>query len=367
MRSEREVSTSSVTRRGFLKRVGAAAGAAGLAPAVSLPFVSTALAQAKTLKILQWSHFVPQYDKWFDGFAAEWGKKNGVTVTVDHMAHLELPARAAAEVSAGAGHDIFAFNGSGGPHLYEKHVVDLSSLVSEVEKKHGKVQQIGRQIAYNEGTKVWSALPAYYISFPGLYRKDLWDEIGMKPDTWEDIRVGGAKLKAKGNPVGISLGHSVDPNLSYRSILWSYGASECDETGKRVTLDSKQTLEVVKFVPALYKEAMEPEVLSWDDASNNRYLASGRASWIHNPISAYRSIQKSNPELADKINVWTTPTGPVRRLACGSPNSYAIWRFARNKEAAVELLRHYADHRRESMEASSGYNHPLFANMVPRP
>ena len=86
MRSGRKISTSAVTRRGFLKRVGAAAGAAGLAPAVSLPFVSTALAQAKTLKILQWSHFVPQYDKWFDGFATEWGKKNGVTVTVDHMA-----------------------------------------------------------------------------------------------------------------------------------------------------------------------------------------------------------------------------------------------------------------------------------------
>src|SRR5712671_8195987 len=102
MRSEREISTSSVTRRGFLKRVGAAAGAAALAPAVSAPFVSTAHAQAKTLKILQWSHFVPQYDNWFDGFATEWGKKNGVTVAVDHMAHLELPARAAAEISAGA-------------------------------------------------------------------------------------------------------------------------------------------------------------------------------------------------------------------------------------------------------------------------
>jgi multiple sugar transport system substrate-binding protein len=367
MRSERRVCSTTVTRRGFLKQVGAAAGAAGLAPAVSTPFVSTALAQAKALKILQWSHFVPQYDKWFDAFAVEWGKKNGVAVTVDHIPHLELPARAAAEVAAGAGHDIFAFNGSGGPHLYEKHVLDLTSLIDELEKKHGAVQHIGRQIAYSEGSKTWSALPAYYIRFPGLYRKDLWDDIGMKPDTWDDILVGGRKLKAKGNPIGISLGHSVDPNLSYRSMLWSYGTSECDETGKRVTLNSKETLEVVKFVRALYKEAMEPEVLSWDDASNNRYLESGRASWIHNPISAYRTIQKSNPELADKIYVWKTPAGPVRRIACGSPNSYVIWRFARNKEAAIEFLRYWTDHGFESFEASTGYNHPLFANSVPKP
>jgi multiple sugar transport system substrate-binding protein len=357
----------SVTRRDFLRTSGVVAGAASLVPVVSAPFVADALAQTKTLRILQWSHFVPQYDTWFDGFAKDWGKKNGVTVTVDHIPHLELPARAAAEIAAQAGHDIFAFNGSGGPHLYEKHVLDLTALVSETEKKYGKVLTIGRQIAYNESAKTWSAFPAYYISFPGLYRKDLWDEIGMTPDTWEDIRIGGAKLKAKGNPVGISLGHSVDPNLSYRSMLWSYGASECDEIGKRVTLDSKETLEVVKYVRALYKEAMEPDVLSWDDASNNKYLASARASWIHNPISAYRSIQKASPELADKIYVWKTPAGPVRRIAAASPNSYVVWRFARNPDVAIDFLGYYADHDTESFEASTGYNHPVFANMVPKP
>ena len=47
-----------------------------------------------------------------------------------------------------------------------------------------------------------------------MYRKSLWDGIGMKPESWDDVRVGGAKLKAKGNPVGISLGHSNDPNTT---------------------------------------------------------------------------------------------------------------------------------------------------------
>ena len=143
----------SLTRRDFLRTSGIVASAAGLAPVVSAPFVADALAQTKTLRILQWSHFVPQYDTWFDGFAKDWGKKNGITVTVDHIPHLELPARAAAEIAAQAGHDIFAFNGSGGPHLYEKHVLDVTALVTETEKKYGKVQAIGRQIAYNEITK----------------------------------------------------------------------------------------------------------------------------------------------------------------------------------------------------------------------
>jgi len=154
---------------------------------------------------------VPQYDKWFDGFATEWGKKNGVTVTVDHIPHLELPARAAAEISAGAGHDIFAFNGSGGPHLYEKHVIDLSSLVSEVENSTARSSRL---VARSRTTKVRTPGAPFRPTTSGSLasnRKDLWDEIGMNPDTWEDIRVGGAKLKAKGTPVGIGLGHSVRP------------------------------------------------------------------------------------------------------------------------------------------------------------
>ncbi len=325
------------TRRGFLKTVGVTAGAAGLAPAMSAPFVSRALADTKTLKIIQWSHFVPAFDTWLDGFAKDWGKQNGVTVSVDHIPHLELPARASAEVAAGAGHDIIGFNGSGGPHLFAKHLDDMSDLVNEFEKKHGKVENIGRQIAFNQDTKTWSALPDYYVRFPGLYRKDLWDEIGMKPDTWEDIRVGGAKLKAKGHPVGIGLAHSVDPNISYRSMLWSHGAAVCDETGKHVTINSKQTLEVVKFVRALYKEAMDPEVLSWDDAGNNRFLASGRGSWIHNPISAYRTIQKSNAGLADKVL-----SGRHRQDRC------AGWRAARPTPTGSGVSRATRTRRRHS-------------------
>src|SRR5262249_39668243 len=45
----------SVTRRDFLRTSGVAAGSAGLAPLVSAPFVADALAQTKTLRILQWS------------------------------------------------------------------------------------------------------------------------------------------------------------------------------------------------------------------------------------------------------------------------------------------------------------------------
>ena len=60
---------------------------------------------------------------------------------------------------------------------------------------------------------------------------------------------------------------------------------------------------------------MTNEVLSWDDTGNNQMLASGRASWIQNPISSLRTIEKDNPELAKKIYISNAPAGPKGRFA----------------------------------------------------
>src|SRR3546814_8998566 len=70
-----------ITRR----RVIETAAAAGVAATVG-PFVLTRPARAATtLKILQWNHFVPAYDKWFnETYVKEWGAANDTEVVVDN-------------------------------------------------------------------------------------------------------------------------------------------------------------------------------------------------------------------------------------------------------------------------------------------
>ena len=65
------------SRRQFLRTTGG-----GLAGASLLTMLDAKQAPAQikgtTLRILQWSHFIPAYDAWFDNkFAKEWGDKNG--------------------------------------------------------------------------------------------------------------------------------------------------------------------------------------------------------------------------------------------------------------------------------------------------
>src|SRR6476619_8128211 len=241
-----------VRRRKFVKLTGVAA-AAGMTTGFLFP--QRALAQQKTLKIIQWSHFVPGYDKWFDGvYTKEWGSKHDTEVIVDHVAIGEVNARAAAEAAARKGHDLFMFLSP--PAAYEKLVIDHREIYEEVQKKHGKMISLDERSTFNPKTKKYFAFSDSYVPDPGNYRKDLWEQVGFPngPDTWEDLRVGGKKIKdSVGNPVGVGLSQELDSNMAMRAVLWSFGGAEQDANGN-VTLYSKQTLDALKYVRALYKE-----------------------------------------------------------------------------------------------------------------
>src|SRR4029450_2276837 len=91
-----------LTRSQLLRRAGVAAaavaGAGTSAPdAVAGPAEERHQLLKGRLSIVQWSHFVPRYDAWFDGtWAKAWGEKNDVQVDVDPESCTLLPALAAA-------------------------------------------------------------------------------------------------------------------------------------------------------------------------------------------------------------------------------------------------------------------------------
>jgi len=349
-----------LTRRQFL---GTSAAGALAAPHV---WVKPAWAQQKQVSILTWSHFVPAYDKWFDQWGQEWAAKNGVKLTIDHIPHLNLPAKIAAEVATQTGHDIVQMAASG-TEKWAPALLDVNDLADKLGKKYGGWSSLAENYSMVKGH--YYSIPDYFIDFPGLYRKDLWTEIGMPngPDTWDELRVGGAKLKAKGFPIGIGLAHHNDSRNSWRAIMWCHGGSEVAKDGKTITWNSKEVREGLKYFRALYKEAMTPEVLSWDDASNNRLLASGRGSWIHNPISAYRTIEGQNKELADKIHISLSPKGPAGRLSFANCLAYGVTKFSKNQDVAKTFLESLTDSFKDAFRASTGYNTPFLKGYAKGP
>ena len=363
----REKPDTRFTRRRFVKAAGSALAAASL-PSLSCARRETAgVPVKKTLRILQWSHFVPGYDAWFDGaYTKAWGAKNGTEVVVDHMSTTEINARGASEAAAKKGHDLFLFISP--PAAYENQVIDHREIVDEVERRHGKMIALAQRSTLNPKTGKYFAFSDSFVPDPGNYRIDLWSEVGYPngPDTFEDLRIGGRRIKEKfGNPVGIGLSQEMDTNMALRGLLWSFGGAEQDAAG-RVVLNSPETIEALKFMRALYRETETAEVFTWDPASNNRMMLAGRASFVQNAISVTRTAERENPEIARKIGLVPALAGPVRRIAAEHVmNCYVIWKFAENIDGAKQFLVDLVGDFPAVFRNSEFYNFPCYPATVP--
>ena len=366
-----------VSRRRFLTRTG---GGALALTAFGVGFLDPARAQAqkKKLRILHWVHFVPAYDEWFNKkYAVEWGEKNDTEVTVDNIGIAGINARAAAEVSAQKGHDLFLFNWP--PPSFEEQAVDMRDVYTELERKFGRPIDLAVKSTYNPKTKKYFAFSPSFTPDPVNYRQDLFGAVGMPqgPRSWDDVRRKGAEIKKRfGNPVGVGLANEIDTGMAMRTIMYSFGAHEQDEAGN-LALDSKQTLEALKFVKALFQEAMTPEVFTWDASSNNRAMLAGRISVALNAISITREAERTNPkivspatkkeiELKREIGLTKALRGPARAIGLEHVmNCYVIWKFAENIEGAKKFLIDYTTNFREAFLAGQFYDFPCFQKTVP--
>jgi ABC-type glycerol-3-phosphate transport system substrate-binding protein len=335
-------------------------------PAPEGTFTEPASPLSGTLSILMWSHFVPAHDTWFDPWVQEWGQRVGVQVTVDHINYAELPARTQAEIQAGQGHDLIL-------HIapvpqYEPSVLDLTDVVTEADRRHGTQLDLCRKSSFNPTTRKFFAYCPSWVPDPGDYRQSLWTPVGLPagPATWDDLLRGGAEiLRNEGVQLGIGMSQEIDSNMAGRALLWSFGASIQDET-EQVALNSPQAVEAVDFMSRLYRDTMTPEVFSWNAASNNQGLAAGQLSYILNSISAWRTSQETDPEVAADIAFTPALQGPAdARAASHVMYNWIIPTYAANPDAAKEFLLHYTDNLDVVAWESRLYDFPAYSDVVP--
>jgi multiple sugar transport system substrate-binding protein len=341
-------------------------GAGSLALAGTLPgAVRPARAASKVLRIMQWNHFVPAFDDWFNNtFIKEWGAKNDTEVIVTNVAMTSVEARAAAEIKKGQGHDICMFLSP--PASYEDHVIDHKEIYAECERRFGKPLDIAIKSTYNPVTKKYFGFSDAYVPDPVNYRKDLWDDVGVVPVSWDAIRDGGRKIRQKhGIPVGIGMANELDSNMAMRSILTAFGGAEQTLDG-RPNLKSKGALEALKYAKALYEDCMAEEIFTWDASSNNRQMLAGKGSLTLNAISVTRTGENEKIAVADRIHLLPPARGPIANLGTMHlMNAYVIWKFSKNIGGAKRFLVDLAAESRNAFLASRFYNFPTFPQLVP--
>lgn len=353
-----------ISRRSFMKLMGVAAAAAAAGPALV-----RAQGQSGTLRILQWSHFVPSYDTWFDAYAKAWGAANGVNVIVDHVNLADLPTAVAAEISAGSGHDLIEIVGAEAGQ-FEPSLLDLTDINQEAASRFGDQLDIGKRYSFNPVTNKYYGFCIGWTIDPANYRRSLWEKAGMPdgPTTWEDLVTVGGKIRdEQGVQLGIGLAQELDSNMAHRAILYSFD-SMLQDAESNIVIDSgepfERALEAVNFMKRLYEAAMTPEVFAWNAASNNQALLAGRASYILNSISAYRSAQADVPDIAKDVFFGPALHGP-RGSAWSNAHviyNYIVPQHSGNVDAAKQFVLDLAENYDQAMYASKLYNSPSYFN-----
>src|SRR6202008_5021270 len=141
------------------------------------------------------------------------------------------------------------------PQLYGNSVADVSDVAEEIGNALGGYYETAITVA-NDGKRC-IAVPFTILGVLLANRKSWWADIGYNaenfPATWEEYVGAGKKLKAKGQPLGQTLGHTFgDAPAFWYPYLWSWGGKEVEADGKTVVLDTKETIESVKFMASAY-------------------------------------------------------------------------------------------------------------------
>ena len=183
-----------------------------------------------------------------------------------------------------------------------------------------------------------------------------------KAENWTlDTFIKAAEVCQKaGFAFGIGLGTTSDSVDTAGAIFRSFGAALVD-ANERITIKTDAVRQALDYYKRL-AQFFPPDAPSWDDASNNRWLVSGKGALIMNPPSSWAVAKRDAPKIAEQLWTHGMPSGPNGRYAPFLPYFWGIWSFSKNKSAAKSLLIHLSQ--RSSAEqmvaASAGYDLPSF-------
>src|SRR3954468_13820216 len=348
--------------------------------ALPLVHIRTAGAAGK-LSIGLWDHWVPGGTEKMRQQVQAWADKSKVDVTADFITSQgnKLLLTAAAEAQARSGHDVLpffqwdAFN-------YAADLEPVDDVIQSLIAEYGPYDPVVEYLVKPKNH--WLAVPgtdptanltccariSMMKKFAGIDVQAMYPaEPHATPESakWTyDAFLEAARACAKaGFPFGMGLGSTGDSINTIGAIFRAFGAELVNAKGE-ITVGSDNVRNVLEYGQRLVK-LFPSDTISYDDASNNRALISGRSAMIWNPPSAWAVAKRDAPEVAKDCWTFPCPAGPNGRYIPYVYVFYGLWRFGQNKTAAKELLEHLMERKQieEREVASEGFNLPPQTSM----
>ncbi len=365
---------STLSRRGAV-RLGAAAAA--------LPLVHIRTAGAAgTLNIGFWDHWVPGANAVMQKQVNAWAEKNKVEVTADFITSSggKLLLTPAAETQAKAGHDVMTFV-TWDVQNYADSLEPVDEVVARLVAANGEANRVVTYLAKYKGH--WAAVPTssgtqtkppcariswfkqHGLDIQAMYPARVEKNALQDAWTWEAF-LKYAELAAKDNmtfALGMGGSLNTDATDTHGAIFAAFGGTLIDAEGKS-QLQSDGTQQALEYAQRLVK-FYPADAVSYDDASNNRALISGKSALIFNPPSAWAVAKRDNIAVASDCWTFPAPSGPKGRFVPTQSFFWGVYNFSQNKTAGKELIEFLMQ--RPNVEArdiaSDGYDLPPYAKL----
>jgi multiple sugar transport system substrate-binding protein len=344
-----------------------AASTAAVSPFLIFP--RRARAAQKTLKIAKWSHFVPQFDPWFDTVAKQWGEQHDTQVSVENIPVENISAVANAEVKAGKGHDVFIFPWP--PAEYYQHAVDHTEIYQRVASKYGSIPQIAYRSTYNIKDKKHFAFADFWAPSPLHFRQDYWAKAGMPlgPGHYGSLYGGGKHLRDEFHiPCGLAFSPTLEGNITLHTMLYAFRAWILNGNGEVLFNQNVFAGVALKYLQQLFRETGTPEQLSWRAGGSAQAMLAGKTSCAINAISLLRAAEEKDPEMAGKIWLQQPLLGRSGMGVTALPhitNCSVVWNFGDNQDDAKQFVADLVDTSRTGYASSLGFNFPTYPKTVP--
>ena len=363
-----------VSRRSALK-LGAAAAT------LPLVHIRTAGAAGK-LAVGFWDHWVPAGNEIMQKQVNAWADKNKVEVTADFITGNgnKLLITGAAEAQSKTGHDIYTFQ-NWEVHNQAESLANVDDVVKGLTDRFGAVDATAQYLAKKKAG--WVAVPTssgsqtkppcVRISWFKKHGLDVQAMYPAKPEhtaaqdgwTWDALMKYAELAQKDGMTFALGMGGSTntDATDTHGALFRSFGAALIDANGK-LQLETPEMMQCLEFCQKLVKFYPD-DAVSYDDASNNRALISGKTALIFNPPSAYAVAKRDAPQVAADTWTFPPPAGPKGRFVPSVTFFWGIWQFSKNQAAAKDLLTFLMDRKQveERDNGVEGYDLPPFAGM----
>ena len=197
------------------------------------------------------------------------------------------------------------------------------------------------------------------------YRKDICEAAGVNPDTdfetWDSFKEALRKIKALGTyegkeviPFGMPGKNDWNVVHNFAPWIWGAGGEFVSEDGKTSEINSKESVEGIKFYTELANEGLLHKGTLEKNSSecDSLFLAGDFAvqfggAW---QVNSLERQQKENDELIsngqtpetealiDKVGTKILPAGPEGRFCFYGGSSLTVFKSSKNKEASYKLI-----------------------------